>query len=112
MKVTSQTRSPTCVTPTFWPANTWLRLTFRPLKQMRPHWLVLPVPIAYCRTREWTYQAGADVAHIKEASSQGEDAPEHRWQAELMIPEDQAYDQERCAGHHTEDVSRRAIEKM
>src|SRR5258707_1112305 len=23
MKVTSQMRSPTCVTPTFWPANTW-----------------------------------------------------------------------------------------
>jgi hypothetical protein len=33
MKVTSQMRSPTCVTPTFWPAQTWLRFTFRPLKQ-------------------------------------------------------------------------------
>jgi hypothetical protein len=27
MKVTSQMRSPTCVTPTFWPAQTWLRFT-------------------------------------------------------------------------------------
>src|SRR6266851_787626 len=27
MKVTSQTCSPTCSTPTFWPANTTLRLT-------------------------------------------------------------------------------------
>jgi hypothetical protein len=29
MKVTSQTRSPTCVTPTFCPAKTWLRFTLR-----------------------------------------------------------------------------------
>src|SRR3954447_21265048 len=46
MKLTSQTRSPTCVTPTFCPANTWLRLTFRLLKQMRPHWVT--VNVAWC----------------------------------------------------------------
>jgi hypothetical protein len=43
MKVTSQMRSPTCVTPTFCPANTWLRFTFRPWKQMRPHWVTVNV---------------------------------------------------------------------
>jgi hypothetical protein len=37
MKVTSQIRSATCVTPTFWPAKTWLRFTLRRLKQIRPH---------------------------------------------------------------------------
>ena len=37
MKVTSQTWSATCVTPTFWPAKTWLRLILRRLKQIRPH---------------------------------------------------------------------------
>jgi hypothetical protein len=37
MKVTSQIRSATWVTPTLWPAKTWLRLTLRRLKQMRPH---------------------------------------------------------------------------
>jgi hypothetical protein len=36
MKVTSQMRSPTCVTLTFCPAKTWLRFTFRPLAQIRP----------------------------------------------------------------------------
>jgi len=29
MKVTSQIRSATCVTPTFWPAKTWLSLLRR-----------------------------------------------------------------------------------
>src|SRR4029079_4548150 len=37
MKVTSQMRSPTCVTPTCCPAKTWLKSIFRPLKQIRPH---------------------------------------------------------------------------
>jgi hypothetical protein len=34
MKVTSQIRSPTCVTPTFWPAKTWLR--FLPALEANP----------------------------------------------------------------------------
>ena len=38
MKVTSQMRSPTWVTPTFCPAKTWLSLTFWVLKQIRPQW--------------------------------------------------------------------------
>jgi hypothetical protein len=44
IKVTSQMRSPTCVTPTFWPAKTWLRFTFRPLKQIRPHCVTVANP--------------------------------------------------------------------
>jgi len=43
MKVTSQMRSPTCVTPTFWPAKAWLRFTLRPWKQMRPQWVTVKV---------------------------------------------------------------------
>ena len=39
MKLTSQMRSPTCVTPTLCPAKTWLRLTFWLLKQIRPQWV-------------------------------------------------------------------------
>jgi len=43
MKVTSQVRSPTCVTPTFCPANTVLRFTFCALKQIRPQWVTVIV---------------------------------------------------------------------
>jgi hypothetical protein len=35
MKLTSQIRSATCVTLIFCSANTWLKLTLRPLKQIR-----------------------------------------------------------------------------
>jgi hypothetical protein len=31
------------LTPKFWPAKTWLRFTFRPLKQIRPHWVTVNV---------------------------------------------------------------------
>jgi hypothetical protein len=44
MKVTSQIQSPTCVTPTFCPAKTWLRFTFRPGKQTLPHSVRVNVP--------------------------------------------------------------------
>ena len=36
MNVTSQMRSLTSLTPTFWPANTVLRLILRGPKQIRP----------------------------------------------------------------------------
>ena len=43
MKVTSQMRSPTCVTPTCWPAKAWLRFTLQPWKQMRPQLVTVKV---------------------------------------------------------------------
>jgi hypothetical protein len=41
MKVTSQMRLLTRVTPTARPAKAWLRFTFRPLKQIRPQWITV-----------------------------------------------------------------------
>ena len=46
MKVTSQTRSPTCVIPTFCPAKTWLQLTFRACQQIRPQFVTMTVASA------------------------------------------------------------------
>ena len=78
----------------------------------RVYALPLPVSIADGRARKWAAQGDADVAHIKEASSQWEDAPEHRQHPERVMPEHKADDEERCAGHHAEDASRPAIEEM
>jgi hypothetical protein len=41
MKLMSQIRSSVCLTPTVWPAKTWLRLIFWRLKQMRPHVVIV-----------------------------------------------------------------------